>query len=95
MGHGEKTQRHLHGFKNESYRGMSHKSVWLDWTLQIWLVTMSLIGDADSLERRPAIRKDLEMGDKGGKKDKEKSKKQKADKEGQKTKGKQDKPEPK
>ena len=34
---------------------------------------------------------DDEMGDKGGKKDKEKSKKQNADKAGQKTKGKQEK----
>lgn len=37
------------------------------------------------------IRKDYAMGDKGGKKDKEKSKKQKTVKQGQKTKGKQDK----
>ena len=66
-----------------------------DWTSQTWLVTISLIGDADSLERRLTIRKNHEMGDKGGKKDKEKSKKQKADKEGQKSKGKQDKPQSK
>jgi hypothetical protein len=58
-------------------------------------VTILFIGDADSLERRLAIRKDYEMGDKGGKKDKEKSKKQKADKEGKKTKGKQEKPQSK
>ena len=72
---------------------MSEKTVACDWTSQTWLVTISLsfIGDSESLERRLAIRKDHEMGDKGGKKDKEKSKKQKADKEGQKTKGKQDK----
>lgn len=56
------------------------------------MVPVSFIADADSLERRLELRKDYDMGDKGGKKDKEKSKKQKADKEGQKTKGKQDKP---
>ena len=70
---------------------MYKKTVGYDWTSQTWLVTICLSGDADSLGRRLAIRKDHEMGDKGGKKDKEKSKKQKADKEGQKTKGKQDK----
>jgi hypothetical protein len=58
-------------------------------------VTISFVGDADSLERRLPIRKDFAMGDKGGKKDKEKSKKQKTDKQGKKTKGKQDKPQPK
>jgi hypothetical protein len=42
-------------------------------------------------ERQLSITKDDEMGDKGGKKDKEKSKKQNADKAGQKTKGKQEK----
>ena len=42
-------------------------------------------------ERQLAITKDSTMGDKGGKKDKEKSKKQKADKDGQKAKGKQEK----
>ena len=42
-----------------------------------------------------AITKDYEMGDKGGKKDKEKSKKQNADKQEQKTKGKQPKPQSK
>ena len=41
------------------------------------------------------IRKDYAMGDKGGKKDKEKNKKQKKDKQGQKTKEKQDKAQPK
>ena len=40
-------------------------------------------------EQQRAITKDEEMGDKGGKKDKEKSKKQNADKQEQKTKGKQ------
>jgi hypothetical protein len=53
------------------------------------------VGVADSLERRLPIRKDYAMGDKGGKKDKEKSKKQKTHKQEQKTKGKQDKPQPK
>lgn len=42
-------------------------------------------------EGQLAIAKDSTMGDKGGKKDKEKSKKQKADQEGQKAKGKQEK----
>jgi hypothetical protein len=42
-------------------------------------------------EQQLAITKDFTMGDKGGKKDKEKSKKQKADKDGQKAKGKQEK----
>lgn len=74
---------------------MSRKTFGCDWTSQTWLVTISFIGDAEALGRRLAIRKDYEMGDKGGKKDKEKSKKQKADKEGQKTKGKQDKPQSK
>ena len=93
--HGEETQRYLHKFKNEAYRGMSQKTVGCDWTSQLWLKTISLVRDADSHERPLAITKDYEMGDKGGKKDKEKSKKQKADKEGQKTKGKQDKPQSK
>ncbi len=44
---------------------------------------------ANLLERPLAITKDDEMGDKGGKKDKEKSKKQNAEKQQQKTKGKQ------
>ena len=39
-------------------------------------------------EQQLAITKDDEMGDKGGKKDKEKSKKQNASKQEQKTKGK-------
>ncbi|HEX3727456.1 MAG TPA: hypothetical protein VHV08_14480 [Pirellulales bacterium] len=46
-------------------------------------------------ERRLPIRKDYAMGDKGGKKDKEKSKKQKASKHDQLAKGKQDKNRPK
>jgi hypothetical protein len=44
--------------------------------------------DTNFPERQLAITKDDEMGDKGGKKDKEKSKKQNADKQEQKTKGK-------
>jgi hypothetical protein len=43
------------------------------------------------LERQPPIGKDDAMGDKGGKKDKEKSKKQKASKQGQSAKGQQNK----
>jgi hypothetical protein len=56
---------------------------------------ISFAGDADSLERRLPTRKDYEMGDKGGKKDKEKNKKQKTEKQGQKTKEKHDKAQPK
>ena len=74
---------------------MSRKTVACDWTSQICLETISLIRDADAHERPLAITKDYEMGDKGGKKDKEKSKKQNADKQGQKTKGKQAKPQSK
>ena len=88
-------ERRLHGFKNEAYRGMSRKTVGCDWTSQPWLETLSVIRDADSHERRLAITKDYKMGDKGGKKDKEKSKKQNADKQEQKTKGKQAKPQSK
>ncbi len=95
MRHGEETQRYLHGFKNEAYRGMSRKTVGCDWTSQIWSETIRLIRDADSHERPLAITKDYEMGDKGGKKDKEKSKKQNADKQEQKSKGKQAKPQSK
>jgi hypothetical protein len=47
------------------------------------------------LERRRTIRKDHAMGDKGGKKDKDKSKKQKAMKQEQVIKGKQDRNRPK
>ena len=54
-----------------------------------------LVEDADLLERRLPIRKDYAMGDKGGKKDKEKSKKQKTNKQEQSAKGKHDKTRPK
>ena len=47
------------------------------------------------LELRLPIGKDYAMGDKGGKKDKDKSKKQKGKKQEQSTKGKQDKTRPK
>jgi hypothetical protein len=46
------------------------------------------IEDADLLELRLPIRKDYAMGDKGGKKDKEKSKKQKESKQEKSAKGK-------
>ena len=52
-------------------------------------VTISFVGDVDPFERRLPIRKDYAMGDKGGKKDKDKSKKQKADKAAQPAKGNQ------
>ena len=54
-----------------------------------------VVEDADLLERRLPIGKDYAMGDKGGKKDKEKSKKQKANKHEQSAKGKQNKNRPK
>ena len=50
-----------------------------------------LVGDADLLERRLPIGKDHAMGDKGGKKDKDKGKKQKAVKQEKTMKGKPDK----
>jgi hypothetical protein len=56
---------------------------------------MVFVGDAESLERRLPIEKDCTMGDKGGKKDKEKSQKQKTHKQDQKMKGKQDRAQPK
>ena len=76
---------------------------------QIWesLETIGLIGhrrtgrrqcvveDPEILERQLPIRKDYAMGDKGGKKDKEKSNKQKASKQAQSAKGKQEKSRPK
>jgi hypothetical protein len=50
----------------------------------------------NELRERPLpIGKDCAMGDKGGKKDKDKSKKQKANKQQQSVKGKQDKGQPK
>ena len=90
-------QRYLHGFKIEAYRAMSRKTVGCDWTSLSCLEIIPVVRDADLHERpRPlAITKDDEMGDKGGKKDKEKSKKQNADKQEQKTKGKQPKPQSK
>jgi hypothetical protein len=54
-----------------------------------------LVGDEVLLERRLPIGKDYAMGDKGGKKDKDKSKKQKVNKQEKSAKGKQDKTRPK
>ena len=65
------------------------------WTTQTWAVTIPFVGDANPLERRLPIGKDYAMGDKGGKKDKEKSQKQKTHQQEQKTKGKQDRAQPK
>ena len=64
-------------------------------TSQTWAVTISFVRDADLLDRRLPTRKGYAMGDKGGKKDKEKSKKQKVIKQEQPAKGKPDKDRPK
>ena len=76
-------------------RTFAARKGWFDWTAQTWAVTISFVGDADPLERRLPIAKDHVMGDKGGKKDKEKSQKQKSHQQKQKTKGKQEKAQPK
>ena len=59
------------------------------------MVTIPFVRAAESPAGKLPITKEYKMGDKGGKKDKEKSKKQKTDKQGQKTKGKPDKPQAK
>ena len=69
--------------RKESFRRMSRKAVEYDWTKQ-----RHYRRSTNFPERQLAITKDDEMGDKGGKKDKEKSKKQNASKQEQKTKGK-------